>query len=62
VSHPNERHLQSVEPPRGGWFLSSRAEIDAFFEERSATFAAMLEAERHAHGEQEQLEFEECAA
>jgi hypothetical protein len=54
-------HLEPVEPPRGGWFLSTRAEIDAFFRERSATFAAMLEAEREHDAEQAQLELGEAA-
>jgi hypothetical protein len=58
------RHLEPVEPPRGGWFLSTRAEIDAFFRERSATFAAILEAERLAReheAELGQLELGEAA-
>lgn len=40
------RHPQPVESSTGPWFLSTRAEIDAFFAERLATLSPMLEAER----------------
>lgn len=57
------RQLQSVEPPRGPWFLSTRTEIDEWARERWQTLSALLEPERNARrGEQEQLEFEERAA
>lgn len=52
------RDLQAVEPPRGPWFLSTRAEIDAWAAERWATLSALMEAERE---EPAQLEFGEAA-
>ena len=53
------RHLQPVEPPRGPWFLSTRAEIDAWAAERWATLSALMEAERQE--EPAQLELGEAA-
>jgi hypothetical protein len=53
------RHLQSVESPSGPWFLSTRAEIDAFIAERWATLSALMEAERQE--EPAQLELGEAA-
>ncbi len=43
------RHLQPVDDSsRGPWFLSTRAEIDAWAAERWATLSALMEAERRA--------------
>ena len=59
------RHLQPVESSTGPWFLSTRAEIDAWADERWATLSALLEAERRAGERQEdpaQLELGQEAA
>jgi hypothetical protein len=49
------RHLQAVDDSsRGPWFLSTRAEIDAWAAERWATLSALMEAD--ASEEPAQLE------
>jgi hypothetical protein len=53
------RHLQAVEPPRGPWFLSTRAEIDAWAADRWRVLSALLEAERQ--DEPAQLELAKAA-
>jgi hypothetical protein len=58
------RHRQPVEPRRGSWFLTTRAELDEWARKRWATLSALMEAERTRaddEPEQEQLELQEAA-
>lgn len=51
------RHLEP-QPPRRSWFLSTRAEIDAWALERWATLSALIEADTSTTEEPERRQLD----